>query len=189
MRRFQCAVCGVQCILCSVQCAVAVFRGQCTLYTRGVHLQCLVCTTHSQCAVCSVWCVVYGGQCVVCSVWCADNSRQAVTNLSPQIQNQKTQIQGTKGQNSKCWFGLRGQDLAFERAMASVLTSGKEEKRYQSLYINLWVHMGKTRDFFSMLQTYLFGSRKPQNRFCVHSQPNIPYSFSFIWPSKSSLSP
>ena len=38
---------------------------------------------------------------------------------------------------------LRGQDLAFERATASVLTSGKEEKCCQSLYINLQVHIGQ----------------------------------------------
>ena len=45
------------------------------------------------------------------------------------------------------------------------------------------------RFFFSMLQTYLLGSKKPKNKFCVYSLLNILYSFSFIWPSRSSPSP
>ena len=57
-------------------------------------------------------------------------------------------------------------------SVSMLITKGGRGPRRASAHTSL--------GFFFMLQTYLVGSRKPQNRFCVHSQPNISYSFSFI---------
>ena len=63
---------------------------------------------------------------------------------------------------------------------------------FKNIYINIEIFTKENRKQKEKnlhAQIYLFCSRKPQNRFGVHSQHNISYSLSFIWPSRSILSP